>query len=157
MSNIPKVPSVSNVTPTQKTPNATDRSWESGLKTPIDSSVSSVKTMQIPLERSPQNVTNQNATLSPKQMAEHLSRELLRRTAQNKATKGTSKNSFDKDISAILDGDKGLSSLLESADSNTIAAFLAAFQSEMEKHLSGMEFGNIVYDQELIDMIMGKY
>ena len=157
MSKISKASPVSNVTPTQKLPNASDRNWEVGLKNPPEQNVSSVKTMQIPLERSPQNVTNQNATLSPKQMAEHLSRELARRTAQNKATKGTSKNSFDKDISAILDGNKGLSSLLESADNDTIATFLAAFQSEMEKHLSGMEFGNIVYDQDLIDMLMAKY
>jgi hypothetical protein len=88
-------------------------------------------------------------------MAQHLSRELARRTAQGKATR--SKNSLEKNLGIILDESQELRSLLGSGDEGQIASFLAFFQSEMEKHLEGMEFGEIIYDQEMIDKFMSRF
>lgn len=156
-----KITRITGVTASQSVHSSPKKeNWDTELKAPVvKDTVSSVKTMQLELERSPQNITNQNATLSPKQMADYLSKELARRTAQNKAVKGRGRSvdNIGNELSTILDENKELSSLLESADSDAIAAFLAFFQSAMEKHLSGLEFGDIIYDKELIEQIMSKY
>ncbi len=159
MSNIPKVNSVSSASPTSKLQlsNALDnRQWDKSLKTSILPD-NSIKTMQVTLDKAPQNVTNQNATLSPKQMADHLSRELARRTAQNRAVGGKSRKGFESDLSKIFDDNKDLSSLLENGDSGSIEEFLAYFQSAMARHLKGFEFGNILYDQDVLDNFMAKH
>jgi hypothetical protein len=154
---VPPISKVSTVIGTPK-PASVGGDWQGQLKSFADAPQSStVQTMQVKLDRQPANVTNQNASLSPKQMAELLSRELARRTAQSKAVKGNSRAGFAGDISKILDENKDLSSLLENADEGSIAEFLAFFQSEMEKHLSGMELGNVVYDYDAIYAAMAKY
>jgi hypothetical protein len=158
---ITKVTSSSRVTLPKTGGVSSDKEWGTQLKpSPSSTNQTSVKTIQIELERVPLNITNQNAALTPKQMAEHLSRELSRRTAQNKAvnpknTRGISR--INNDLSTILDENKDISSLLESGSPEDIAEFLAFFQSAMERHLAGFEFGEIIYNQELIDSIMKKY
>lgn len=160
MVDITKVSPPSRVTTPQMGVKSADNQWAGQIKAPPPSSQDSVKSMQVALERAPQNVTNQNAGLTPRQMAEHLSRELTKRTAQNKATKGKDRRDISQinhDLSSILDENKDISSLLDSGSPSDIAAFLAYFQSAMEKHLKGFEFGEIIYDQELINSIMAKY
>jgi hypothetical protein len=156
ITNITKVSSVTNVNAPAK-PAAVGGQWESQLQSFAAPQPTNVQTMQVKLDREPANITNQNATLSPKQMADLLSRELTRRSAQSNAVRGKSRTGFAGDISKILDENKDLSSLLDGADEGTIAEFLALFQSAMEKHLSGMEFGNVMYDYEEIDRMMAKY
>ncbi len=157
---ITKVTPSSRVTAPKTGGVSSDTEWGSQLRPSPSTHQTSVKTIQIELERVPLNITNQNAALTPKQMAEHLSRELSRRTAQSKAVKpkdirGISR--VNNDLSTILDENKDISSLLESGSPEDIAEFLAFFQSAMERHLAGFEFGEIIYNQELIDSIMKKY
>lgn len=134
-----------------------NNNWEKNLKSFADPVPTDVKSIQVKLERAPTNVTNQNAMLTPKQMADLLSKELARRTAQSKATKAGSRAEFQGDISKILDENDDLSRMLENASPEAILEFLASFQASMEKHLEGMEFGNVVYDYAAIEMLMAKY
>ena len=156
MVDITKISTVATIAKPQTSNPLNNRQWDTQLKTTVIPN-NSVKTIQIELDKVPQNITNQNATLSPQQMAEHLSRELAKRTAQNKAVKSKSRYNMGNDLSNIIGENKSLSSFFESGNEDTIAEFLAFFQSAMARHLKGFEFGNIMYDQELIDKFMEKY
>ena len=163
MSIPPKIPTLSPVFEQQSgrsgqgSFNKDNTQWNSQLKTPNSQNMqSSIKTMRIPLESAPKNITNQNGLLSPQQMAQHLSRELAKRAGKRGGVgkKGLhTPVGFESDLSSILDEDEGLASLLNANDPEAIAEFLAFFQSEMSRHLQGMEFGNITYDPELLNMI----
>ena len=136
--------------------------WDNSLKQTLKQAPQGtpVQTMQLTLDKAPQNYTNQHGMLSPQQMAQHLSRELARRSAQSHAFRKTRKRGYSNigdDLSTILDENKDISSLLDSGDEASIASFLAFFQQEMERHLAGMEFGEIIYDQDLIEQLMSKF
>lgn len=168
MSNIPKVSSVFQQ-PVQKSSsstNATGGQWSSSLSsaTPQARQTSS-QVMNMQLERAPNNVTNQNGMLSQQQMAQHISNEQARRNAQNRALRRKGKKTgyphiddLDDGISEILgDNREGTFSWLDGNDPETIKQFLAFFQQEIEKHLAGVNFGQVQYDPEMLAMYMAKY
>jgi|GEM_PF-3781688 len=100
-------------------------------------------------------VTNQNGELSPEQMAKFLSQELTKRKGRQKSRKKRKRSGLgiEDSLSEILEENEDLTSLLNGASPEAIAEFLAFFQDEIERHLSGVSFGAISYNSEIIEML----
>lgn len=118
---------------------------------------STQQTLQgISFDRAPKGtVTNQNGELSPEQMAKFLSQELTKRKGRQKSRKKRKRSGLgiEDSLSEILEENEDLTSLLNGASPEAIAEFLAFFQDEIERHLSGVSFGAISYNSEIIEML----
>jgi hypothetical protein len=162
---IPPINSSSNISQTPKPNNINHNNktsqWGSELQVPINSQLQpSSKTMTVSFERAPQNLTNQNATLTPEQMAKFLSQQLAKKESYDKTSRIGAKNpriNLEADLTSILEQNSDLNALLNASSPEAIAEFLKFFQSEISRHLKGVELGNVVYDEELLNHFRGFF